>query len=245
MRVLITRPEDDAQPLARRLAARGIESLVEPLLIIVPVAGAELDLDGVQALLVTSANGARALARAGARRDLPLYAVGEASGASARALGFAAVRSAGGDVEALADKVIAELDPGAGALVHVAGSAVAGDLAGRLGGAGFEARRAVLYEARPVAALSPGCVAALVGRSLDAALLFSPRTAATFVRLAGQAAVAECCRELDALCLSEAVAGAAARLDWRRLEVASEPTAESLLDLLPGGPSGARWRLNQ
>ena len=66
MRVLITRPEDDARPLAERLAARGIEALVEPLLIIVPVAGAELDLDGVQALLVTSANGARALARAGA-----------------------------------------------------------------------------------------------------------------------------------------------------------------------------------
>ncbi len=235
MRVLITRPEDDARPLAERLAARGIKALVEPLLIIVPVAGAELDLDGVQALLVTSANGARALARAGARRDLPVYAVGEASGASARALGFAAVRSAGGDVEALADKVIAELDPGAGALVHVAGSAVAGDLAGRLGRAGFEARRAVLYEARPVAALSPGCVAALEGGRLDAALLFSPRTAATFVRLVDQAAVAYGCRKVDALCLSEAVARAAARLDWRRLEVASEPTAESLLDLLPGG----------
>ncbi len=245
MRVLITRPEEDARPLAERLAARGIETLVEPLLIIVPVAGAELDLDGVQALLVTSANGARALARASARRDLPVYAVGEASGARARALGFAAVRSAGGDVEALADKVIAELDPGAGTLVHVAGSALAGDLAGRLGGAGFEARRTVLYEARTVATLSPDCLAALEGGSLDAVLLFSPRTAASFVRLAGQAAVAHCCREVAALCLSEAVAGAAAKLDWRRLEVASEPTAESLLDLLPGGPSGARWRLNQ
>jgi len=235
VRVLITRPEEDARGLARRLGERGVESLIEPLLAIAPAPAARLDLEGVQAVLVTSANGARALARATRRRDLAVYAVGEASAARAAELGFAAVKSAGGDVEALATLVIAELDPGAGALLHVAGSAVAGDLAGRLGAAGFEARRAVLYEARPVAALSPACVAALEGGSLDAVLFFSPRTATTFARLVGQAAVAERCRELEALCLSEAVARAAAALSWRRLRVARRPTAESLLDLLPGG----------
>ncbi len=235
MRVLLTRPEEDARPLARRLDERGVASLIEPLLAIVPAPGAQLDLEGVQAVLVTSANGARALARATRRRDLAVYAVGQASAAVASESGFAAVTGAGGDVEALAGLAIAELDPDGGAVVHVAGSAVAGDLAGRLRAAGFEARRAVLYEAHPVAALSPACVTALAAGGLDAVLLFSPRTAATFVRLVGQAAVAERCRELDGLCLSEAVARAAAQLTWRRLRVARQPTAEALLDLLPGG----------
>lgn len=232
MRVLITRPREDAGPLAERLAGMGVDSLIEPLLEIRYLPAAGLDLDGVQALLVTSANGARALARATDRRDLPVYAVGDGSARAAGAAGFARVESAAGDVEALAALVVARLDPGAGRVVHVAGSAVAGDLAGRLAAAGFAAERAVLYEARQARALSAACVAALRAGGLDAVALFSPRTAAGFVRLAREAGVAEACAGLEALCLSEAVAERAATLAWRRVRVARRPDLDSFLDLL-------------
>ena len=101
MRVMITRPREDAEALAGRLAEDGIESLIEPLLEIIPRAGETLDLDDVQALMLTSANGARALGRATDRRDLAVYAVGPATAAAARAAGFTTVATAGGDVEAL------------------------------------------------------------------------------------------------------------------------------------------------
>ncbi|MEE8274408.1 MAG: uroporphyrinogen-III synthase, partial [Alphaproteobacteria bacterium] len=98
MRVLITRPREDAEALAEALAVRGVEALVEPLLEIVPLNPGDFDLAGVQAALLTSANGARALAAATGSRDVPVLAVGEATAAAARAAGFAEVAVAGGDV---------------------------------------------------------------------------------------------------------------------------------------------------
>ena len=73
MRVLITRPRDEALELADALAVRGIDSLIEPMIRIVMRADAKLELDDAQAVLLTSANGARALAAASPERQLPVY----------------------------------------------------------------------------------------------------------------------------------------------------------------------------
>jgi uroporphyrinogen-III synthase len=242
MRVLVTRPKDDADPLAAALGRRGIAALIEPLMHIVDVAAPPPDLAGVQALLVTSANGARAFARRHPRRDIKIMAVGDASAAVAHTLGFKSVKSAKGDVQALAALVRTELDPARGALLHAAASDVAGDLAGELGGAGFDYRRVVLYQARPADALSEGTIEALRTGALDGVILFSPRTARLFVDLAQAAGVGEFCRDLVAYCLSRAVADAAKALPWRDMVVARRPDQDSLIDAIrptDGGPTAA------
>src|SRR6202000_2067728 len=132
MHALITRPLEDAKPLADLLSARGVDCIVEPLLEIVPHDDAEIDLDGVQALLFTSANGVRAFAAHSPRRDLKVLTVGEGSAEAARAAGFNDVTAAGGDVDALAALAKLKLDPKSGALFHGAASALAGDLQGKL-----------------------------------------------------------------------------------------------------------------
>ena len=107
MRVLVTRPRPDGEETARQLTARGHEPVLAPLLEIVPETGAAIDLSGVQAVLVTSANGSRALAAATDRRDVPVFAVGSSTAAVAEAAGFKDVASAAGDVAALAALVVA------------------------------------------------------------------------------------------------------------------------------------------
>ncbi len=232
MRVMITRPREDARPLAEALAARGVETLLEPLLEIMPVAGARLDLAGVQAVLLTSANGARALAAATEVRDVTVLAVGAATAAAAA--GFARVETSGGDVDALADLAASVCDPAAGALVHVAGSHVAGDLAGRLTERGFTLRRETLYTAERAAALSDAAAAALRRGAIDAVLLFSPRTAGGFDTLAARAGVTADLAHVRALCLSAAVAEVAGTVAWRALDVAARPDQEALLALVAG-----------
>ena len=240
LRALVTRPEEDAAPLAAALAERGIDVTLEPLLAIRPLAEAPIDLVGVQALLFTSANGVRSFAElAGARglagwRELPVFAVGNATAAAAHSAGFARVESAAGDVAALAKLAAERLDPKAGALFHAAGSAVAGDLAGLLEQAGFTLRREMLYEARPADQLSPATVTNLGNGWFDLVLFFSPRTAATFAtlaRAAGEGAVGGC-GKAAALCLSQAVATAARELPWREVQVAARPELTALLDLI-------------
>ena len=231
LRVLVTRPADDAGPLADRLRDLGFEPVIEPLLTIVPT-GETIALDGVQAVLLTSANGARALARATTRRDLPVFAVGDATARAALDGGFVAVASAAGDVAALAALVRARCAPAAGSLLHVSGREVAGDLAGRLAQAGLAVRRAVLYRAEPAAALSPGLCGRIAAGGIDAALFLSPRTARSFVTLVAGAKLAASCRRMVALCLSQVVADALPAGFCQAVRIAAAPTEAVLLEAL-------------
>lgn len=229
MRVLLTRPRADSEPLAAALRDRGIDSLIAPLLEIVYIDGPALDLGGVQALLATSANGVRAFARRSAERDLPVYAVGDATAREATESGFTTVRSAAGDVETLAERAIGETNPEDGAMLHPAGTRVAGDLAGRLEAAGFIYRREVLYHAEAAAGLDAATRNALRQGDLDGVMLFSPRTARTFVQLMRDADLEASAGGLTAWCLSAAVAAAATRLPWQDVVTAPRPDQDALL----------------
>ena len=83
-------------------------------------------------------------------------------------------------LEALAALIVDRLKPENGVLFHAAGTVTAGDLKTRLEGLGYRVRRAQLYEARIATSLSTETRANLTLGGIDAVLLFSPRTAATF-----------------------------------------------------------------
>ncbi|HIJ61243.1 MAG TPA: uroporphyrinogen-III synthase [Rhodospirillaceae bacterium] len=235
---LVTRPREDAEGIAAALESQGFEVAVEPLLNIVIRQDPALSLDGVQAILATSANGVRALAANLGERRLPLYAVGEATARTAREHGFAEVDSAGGDVASLAALVTRRCRPQAGTLLHAAGSKLAGDLAGQLAGRGFTVRRAVLYEAETASTLSDALCRRLAGEGLDLALFFSPRTAATFVTLTLAANLGAACRRIIAYGLSAAVGGALAGLPWQAVRTADRPDQAALLEAIGRDFSG-------
>ena len=132
MRLLVTRPEPDAERTAAALRARGHIVLVAPLLRMEPVADAEIGPGPFIALLVTSANAAPAIAhheRFAQLRALPVFAVGGRSAEAMRAVGFADVTSAqGGTVADLAALVASRLKAGA-SLLYLSGADRSGDLA--------------------------------------------------------------------------------------------------------------------
>lgn len=230
MRVMLTRPRDDSETLAAALRARGFEVVVEPLLRIEP-AGALPALDGVAALVATSANGIRAFAAATERRDLTVYTVGDATAQAAAAAGFGNVESAAGDSAALAALIAARAKPDAGALLHVRGRAVAGDLDEALAAKGFSVIPAVLYEARPAEALSAAARESIAERKIDVILFFSPRTARTFAGLVRKAGLADRCDATVAICLSAAVAEAGSGLGWREVKIAATPDRAAMVRL--------------
>src|ERR1700720_3689243 len=132
MRLLVTRPEPDAERTAAALRARGHIVLIAPLLRLEPVAHAEIGPGPFMALLRTSANAAPAIARHerfAQLRALPVFAVGDRSAEAMRAVGFADVTSANGDVGDLAGLVAERLKRGA-SLLYLAGVDRSGDLAG-------------------------------------------------------------------------------------------------------------------
>lgn len=241
--VLVTRPQDDAANFAAALATRGWQAVLAPLLTIhvkeEAVLSLKADLNQVVAVLVTSSNGVRALARLDPRRDMRLLAVGPVTASVARDCGFTRIITADGDVKALAKMAISALLPTEGPVLHIAGSAQAGDLSGALVQAGFTVRRHILYEATAPKFLPNDAVTALKTGQLAAVTFFSPRTAAIFVALICAAGLASSCRTVAALCLSKAVAEEAKALPWQKILISERNDAQALLDLLPALEKGA------
>lgn len=231
MRVLITRPESEATALEVALAGRGHATVIAPLFrlqFLQPPADFSAALASCQAVLLTSANGARALAEASEQRSKPVFAVGDTTAATAEGLGFTNVVSAAGDGRALAALVREKLDPAKGPLVHVSGVDVAGDLAATL--TGFELRRFALYEAREADVLPDSAQAALQARALDAATFFSPRAAAVFVHLVEAAGLQDACRDVTAIAISAAAAQPLHGLPFQAVRMAAKPSRQGVLD---------------
>jgi uroporphyrinogen-III synthase len=229
MRVLITRPEREAAALAQALAARGHQTVIAPLFgveLLHPPPDFTDTLAACQAILLTSANGARALAEASEPRSKPVFAVGDTTAATAEGLGFSAVTSASGDAAALADLVRQRLDPANGPLLHVSGVDVADGPAPD----GFEVRRVALYEARQADALPDSARAALAARAIDVATFFSPRASQAFVQLVGAAGLADTCRAITAIAISPAARQPLDALPFAATLAAERPTRQAVLD---------------
>ena len=226
--LLVTRPHEDAAPLVYRLAEMSIDAIVAPMLEIVLLRGPMLDVGGVQGFVLTSANGVRALAARTKQRDLPVYAVGDATAREAANAGFSNIVSAAGDVDDLAGLILDHCDPGKGVLLHAAGTVSAGDLTGLLAAQGFTVRREVLYEGKPVPALPPEAALALENGSLDGVMIYSPRTARHFESLVRMAGIEGALARLTLFALSDNV-NAAAALTWGQRIIAGQPAQEALL----------------
>ena len=233
MRVLITRPEREATTLATALAERGHVPVIAPLFrleILHPSADFATDLSACQAILLSSANGARALAEASEQRGKPILAVGDTTAATAEGLGFVSVTSAAGDGLALAELVRTRLDPKAGPLLHVSGVDIALDFAAALAADGFDVRRAALYDAREETALPDSARAAIAARALDAAMFFSPRASELFARLVQEAGLSASLSKVTAIAISPAALEPLSVLPFKATVAAARPTRQSVLD---------------
>ena len=87
MRVIVTRPRDQARPLVERLAALGVEVAECPLIEIERISEEPIDASGYDWLVVTSPNGASEIARRGL--GLPrVAAIGPRTAEALRAAGI-------------------------------------------------------------------------------------------------------------------------------------------------------------
>lgn len=224
--VLLTRP--DAQ--SRRFAARVLDRIgTEPRIVIAPL----MRIDPVAPLpellpgdvpVFTSENGVESYARLGGRGGGTAWCVGPRTAAAARRLGFD-VAEGPGDLAGLAVAIAAE-GAGAGRIVHLHGTHVAGDLAGMLRAAGRPADEAAIYDQRALP-LSREARMVLAGTDRVLVPLFSARSARLLAPGLNRAQA-----DLRIAAISPAVAGALPLQSGAKIAVAARPDAEAVLDVL-------------
>jgi uroporphyrinogen-III synthase len=206
VKLLILRPEPGASETATRARAIGLEPVVAPLFTIRSVDPGPVEAAGYEALLLTSANGARH-APAGLT-GLPCFAVGERTAAEARRAGFSDIRIGPGD--------------GAAALAMIAASGLERvlHLCGR---DHFPlAQTGVSIEGRVVYAAEPTAEERFEGPAV--AMIHSPRAAIRFARLVQDKS------SIAVAAISDAAAQSAGE-GWAAKAVAAEPRDQALLEL--------------
>ncbi|AZO80844.1 MULTISPECIES: uroporphyrinogen-III synthase [unclassified Bosea (in: a-proteobacteria)] len=235
MRVLVFRPQQDAERSAQALRERGKDPVVAPLFQI--VASSEKPPKGpFDALVLTSANAVPALESLPKtwRSTLPAFCVGTRTADIVGKLGFTAHSAQGGRAELLA--LILERLPKGQKLLFVAGRDRHEDLPQQLREAGHEVALWTAYEAKAIDALPAPAAEALRDGSADAALHYSPRSAQIFLDLAGKAGLAEQAQALPQLALSIEVAAPLIAAGSDTVLVAEHPEEAALfaaLDQLP------------
>lgn len=238
MRLLVTRPREEAERTAERLRARGHDVLLAPMLSIEAMPGLEIPAGPYEAILITSGNAPRMLAghRAlPALLPLPVFAVGRRTAEAARETGFADVTSADGDAADLVGLTAARFSGRKPALLYLAGDDRARDLPGELRPLGIAVETVVVYRALAAPALPPAIAEAALAGRLDGVLHFSQRTAAIFLGCCEPAGLADAMARTTHYCLSRRVAEPLRAASWPDIRVAPHPDEAALLQLIGPG----------
>jgi uroporphyrinogen-III synthase len=194
VRVLVTRPRAQAEPLVDALRSAGHEPVVCPLIEVEPIEDGPIDVRGYDWVVVTSANGASELAR---RHVGPLPRVAAVGTATAAALSSRGIRVDFVPREQTQDGLVAEFPRPSGRVLFV-GAERARPLLARELGADFRVvyRTRTLRPTEPVQADVAILASSSAARALAAlhlaipAVVIGPQTAAT-ARELGLAVLAE------------------------------------------------------
>src|SRR3954463_13500936 len=233
MRLLVTSPEPHNARTAAPLRANGHEVMLAPLLHIEAVTNVDLGAPPWAAILLTSANGARAIADHPRRAELialPVLAVGRSSADAARAAGFTDVTSAEGDAGELARFAAQRFCGVRQPLLYLAGE----DRSSELVVPGLAVRAAVVYRAAKAERFPPGVRTALEQRDIDGVLHFSRRSVESYL---------DCSRDIGGLvlkpvhyCLSARAAAPLRSAGAAQIHVAPRPDEASLIALVMPKP---------
>jgi len=236
MRLLITRPPHENDALAQILSDLGHDILQEPLLSTTYLPQTKIETENPQAIIVTSANGARAFAthvEADRFKNTPVFAVGQAT---ADALDqFNVVHVGDHGVAAVEKAIRRQLEPDAGPLLYVRGVHVAGNLADDLAGFGYKVDQVILYEMIEKENFSSPTIKAFQDATIEGVLLFSPRTAEVFSKLVRKANLVEDMAGVTFYCLSRNVSDSielGANPARNQIIIAKTPTLKSLISLV-------------
>jgi uroporphyrinogen-III synthase len=239
MAVLVTRPYPDDETTAASLRARGFDVLRAPMLRFEPVAFHDDMNARYSAVVVTSANALRGIEphlKGHRMLELPLFAVGEYTAATARRAGFTHVVSANGDAANLRDLVLASLKAKevkkASTLLYLAGAELARDLASDLEESGFRVVTQTTYKMTAVTSLPRETCDAFAANQVEAVLHYSQRSARAFLDAARAAGVEISALAIPQCCISAAVASVVRDAGATQVVVAATPDENALFEAL-------------
>lgn len=222
--LLMTRPPDAARRFVSGLPdalTAGLGVVYSPL-IKVQSLGQVIDLNGIEAVIFTSANGVAVAAETLGKSGMLAYCLGQGTTLAAKKAGWQAEfcgLTAGDLVAGLLQRRPHR------ALLHLRGQHARGSVAGRLAAGGLSCGEQVIYD-QPLLPLTAEALWALSEQSDIIVPLFSPRTARQFANLCPDDA------SIHLIAMSEAIADPLKTLNHKGLQICRKPDVATMTQLV-------------
>ncbi|WP_010299871.1 uroporphyrinogen-III synthase [Candidatus Odyssella thessalonicensis] len=225
--VLLTRPQEDCQELAKKLIVPVISS---PLLIVKQTLKQVKLPKGVTDLIVTSARVFEMVANIKSMTSTPVWCVGEATAAAAKAAGFETIFQVNRSAHEILEHIVKECPKDSSHFAHICGSVVYVDLADALTKLGYKADKIVIYEVDAAHSLTPEAEKIMRAGLIHQVPFFSLRTAEVFVEIAKKSEWADEIPKITALAHSEAIARCLRQLHWKEVIVVPGLSADRITE---------------
>ena len=232
--IWLTRPADDSAALADMLNARGVATIISPVMKL-DLLSAPTITKNPSAILLTSRHAAFAIADGW--KYLPTYCVGDATAQAARAAGCSEVIAGSGEVLALLP-VLAETFTRDDMILYLSGEEVRFDLPALAASHQLTITREIVYRTVAETMLTDALKTALANKTVGSVSCFSPHTARIIGELLTTANLTNSAADLDFYALSLSVAEAAAGIPWKSIHACHLPTMDAMVDLIVSSANG-------
>ena len=183
---LILRDAGRALPLKEILVKNNINVLIEPIYEIASIKYEPIDFNKYQALLITSANTVKILAKTNSKEKIKIietYCVGKVTEKYALEAGFNCIRTNSKSGKTLADEVIKRVKSNNKKILIAGVKNLAYDPIPSFKDANISAEHIVVYKKIPHKKFSHSCSVLLTNNNISDVVIYSPETAAIFMRL--------------------------------------------------------------
>ena len=220
MNIIITRPLIDSEDLMAKLFTLGHKIIHVPTLKISPAKVRPINPDKYNAFIFTSANAIRNLKLLKNDKNKLCFCVGAITEKIVRLQGYNNTISAGGTVNALKNIIInsENLDKKK-ILAYICGDYIASDLDEELHKEGFQIEKIINYTSKKIKELSEDTNKLIKNHPPDIILVYSKRSAESFVELAKKYSFNGLMTESRVMCISDKVLDIFKQAGWKKLEI--------------------------
>ncbi|MCT4635732.1 MAG: uroporphyrinogen-III synthase [Rickettsiales bacterium] len=220
MKILITRPIDEAIILAKELTNFGHHPVINPLLEIELFQNINFkNFDKYEAIIITSKNAIKAIVNAD--KKLKLFVIGEHSTEFARSLGFINSIYAGANIEELKNFIQPYSN-----LLYLSGVDISDDLSSL----NKKITRLEVYKAKIIESASNEFIKFIQSDNLKLCLFFSKRTAQIFLNHIKKYKLESYCDRIISLSLSDNINNSLKGLNLHSYYVSKDPSLKSIMN---------------
>lgn len=233
--LLLTRPHEDSERLARLSQIQGYDPIIEPLLTPIYLEDKIVVPGHLQSVLITSKQALKSLTRLPefpVFQKIELICAGEKTAELAQEVGIQKVFVAGEAVDQMMTWIKDNRTLARGPFLYLHGDVVTKDIRTHLEESGYQVLTQKIYEMVEAQTFSSQTLDLIQRKIFHGITFFSPRTARIFVSMAHKFKLETCFSKTYAFCLSSAVAQEIEVFSWQGIEIAKSPTEAALMELL-------------